>query len=74
MTRDPDFLAGKRIRLVYMGEDPDPLEPGVTGTVTSSCYVFDALHVNVDWDHGRGLNLVVPPDRYEVLNVPVDDQ
>jgi hypothetical protein len=63
---------GDRIRLVAMPDDPDPVPPGATGTIT---YVEqhgtgrDAwLQVEVDWDNGRKLMLTVPPDRFEVLS------
>ena len=62
---------GDRIRLVAMPEDPDPILPGATGTVTAvRQYGFgrDAWQqVDVDWDDGRTLMLVVPPDEFEVL-------
>lgn len=70
-----ELKAGMRIRLVRMGDDPCPMEPGATGTIDS--IVENAvgprnrpyLHLNMTWDPhvGRSLNLCVPPDEVEVL-------
>ena len=50
---------------------PDPILPGTTGTVTAVRRYGsgrDIWHqVDVDWDNGRKLMLVVPPDEFEVL-------
>ncbi len=61
------FQKGDRIKLVYMGNDPCPVECGATGTVTNQPLCFQSNHqsvwqVCVEWDNGRSLNLVVPPD------------
>ena len=65
---------GDRIRLLAMPDDPDPIPPGTTGTVTAVRQYGsgrDAWHqVDVDWDNGRTLILVVPPDEFEVLSDP----
>lgn len=62
---------GDRIRLLAMIDDPDPVPPGTTGTVTAvrPCGSGrDAwLQVDVDWDNGRKLMLAVPPDQFEIL-------
>lgn len=64
---------GDRIRLISMGDDdPCPIEPGTCGTVH---HLFDATgkwpepwqQIGVVWDNGRRLSLVVPPDKYEVI-------
>lgn len=58
---------GDRIRLVSMPDDPDPVTVGQTGTVRG-IYPQGRWHqVDVDWDNGRSLLLVVPPDRFEVI-------
>lgn len=63
--------AGDRIRLVSMDDDPDPILIGQTGTV-----VDVARHgagksawsqIDVDWDNGRSLMLVSPPDTFEIV-------
>lgn len=58
---------GDRIRLLDMAEDPDPIAVGSLGTVTGVVSFGSWSQVIVDWDCGRGLILVVPPDRFEVL-------
>ena len=61
-----------RIRLVAMPDDPDPVPPATTGTVTAvhphGSGRDQWLQVEVDWDNGRKLMLTVPPDRFEVLS------
>ena len=59
MDRD---LIGRRIRLLRMDNDPDPIAPGSEGTVDR---VFDSGQIGVKWDNGRRL-ILVPEDRYEV--------
>ena len=63
---------GDRIRLVAMPDDPYPVPPGATGTITSvkqHGVGRDAwLQVEVEWDSGRKLMLTIPPDRFEVLS------
>lgn len=68
----PAVKAGDRIRLDSMTNDPCPIEAGSTGTVRS---VVDAFHdgslqIGVDWDSGRTLSLVTPPDRFTVIERP----
>lgn len=57
---------GDRIRLLAMGNDPDPLPVGSTGTVRRVREVTDRRgawqQVSVAWDSGRSLMLAVPPD------------
>lgn len=62
-------LPGDRIRLINMPDDPNPIEPNTTGTVTSinTLNMFDEDHLNVEWDNGRWLNLIVGIDEFEVI-------
>ena len=62
-------LPGDRIRLINMPDDPNPIEPNTTGTVTSidTLIMFGEDHLNVDWDNGRRLNLIVGIDEFEVI-------
>lgn len=53
---------GQRIRLVRMPDDPDPIPIGAMGTVIECAEVFGDWQVEVRWDNGRSLALVVPPD------------
>jgi len=54
---------GKRIRLIQMNDEPDPIEPGTEGTIT---HIGGGV-INVDWDNGRTLGLVDGIDIYEIL-------
>jgi len=60
---------GDRIRLDFMGPDPDPIAPGATGTVNSDPTRFGSgpWQVSVAWDNGRSLMLACPPDQFTVL-------
>jgi hypothetical protein len=58
---------GDRIRLLAMPDDPDPIPPGTMGTVTAVRPYGTWAQVDVAWDNGRTLMLVVPPDQVEVL-------
>lgn len=61
---------GDRIRLVAMGDDPCPIEPGTEGVVrriAEGIFSDGSSQIAVDWDVERSLRLVVPPDRYEVV-------
>ena len=62
-----DFKVGRRIRLVAMVDDPNPLPVGSIGTITAVRSLGDWLQIDVDWDWGRALMLSVPPDRVELL-------
>ncbi len=72
--RPPRHLApaeGTRIRLILMPDDPDPILPGTTGTVTGSCDSPGGTQIWVRWDSGRTLSLEVPPDIYETIKAKV---
>lgn len=58
------FGVANRIRLVEMVAQ-DPFEPGKQGQVAEVLYHQDWMQVNVDWDCGNRLMLIVPPDRAE---------
>ena len=70
MTRTP--RPGDRIRLVAMADDPDPIMPGQTGTVTGvaqhGCDESTWHQIDVAWDNGRTLMLVCPPDIFEIVD------
>ena len=59
---------GDKIRLLRMVEDPNPVEPGTTGTVT---HITDLrtgeFQIGVHWDNGRTLSLITPVDKYVVI-------
>lgn len=73
MTEPPPTVApGSRIRLIAMGDDPDPIPVGAEGTVIDSALIQTLgadpyEQVTVAWDNGRSLHLVCPPDQYLVL-------
>jgi len=58
------YLIGKRIRLIQMGNDPHPIPPMSEGTIYNVGY--DVM--NVKWDNGRSLGLIVGEDEYEILD------
>jgi hypothetical protein len=51
-----------------MPDDPDPIPPGTTGPVTAVRRYGTWAQVDVAWDNGRTLMLVVPPDQVEVAD------
>ena len=62
---------GDRVELVLMLLDPDPIPEGTFGTVQDvisfeAPYAYD--QVSVEWDNGRTLSLVIPPDIVRVLS------
>lgn len=61
-----------RIRLIHMGDDPDPVPHGTEGTVldvTDLCFPGERqqYQILVRWDNGRSLSCVCPPDVVQVL-------
>jgi len=70
MTKDYSHLIGKRVRLNQMSDPYDPVPPGSTGTIISvyNDTYAKLLHLSVNWDNGRGLNIVSPPDTYTIID------
>lgn len=70
MIRIP--MSGDRIRLIFMDDDPDPIQPGQLGTITYVNVVYSGseqwMQIVVDWDNGRKLMLACPPDRFEIIS------
>ena len=61
---NPQLLKGKRVRLTEPMNDPFPIEVGSEGEV---CNVgFDTI--NVKWDNGRTLGLIIGEDKFEVID------
>ncbi len=54
---------GDRVKLISMGNDPDPVESGTEGTI----YHIGGGVVNIDWDNGRTLGLVIGEDQFSVI-------
>ena len=69
--KDLSHLVGKRVKLTHMGNDPltgkpdpDPIPDGTEGEVKSVA----GNMLMMEWDNGRGLNLIDGVDSYVVLN------
>ena len=58
------YPVGARIRLISMGDDPRPIEPGTKGTVR---VVDDMGTVHCDFDNGRRLGLILGEDSFEIV-------
>jgi len=58
---------GARIRLVSMPQDPDPIPNGSLGTVVAVYEHRDWMQVDIEWDNGRTLMLVSPPDKFTIV-------
>lgn len=58
---------GDRIELLEMPNDPDPIPVGSKGTVVDTYIISEGTQVDVDWDNGRSLMLIVPPDRFRIV-------
>jgi hypothetical protein len=56
-------LVGKRVKLIEMFEDANPVEPGTEGTV----YNVGGDVINVKWDNGRILGMIWDLDQFEVI-------
>lgn len=59
-----DNLIGKRVRLIKMVNENNPIESGTLGTIR---YVGGGV-INVNWDNGRSLGLIEDEDEYEILD------
>jgi hypothetical protein len=58
-------LVGKRVRMSEtMSNDPNPIQEGDEGTI----YHVGGGVINVEWDSGRNLGLVIGEDQYQILN------
>jgi hypothetical protein len=63
---------GDRVRLVFMPNDPEPVEIGTEGTVLAVAHLpwgqDMRSQVAIAWDNGRTLSCICPPDHLEILN------
>jgi hypothetical protein len=57
-------LLNKRVRLIEMSEDYDPIKSGTEGLV----YNVGADVINVRWDNGRSLGMIWGLDKFEIIN------
>ena len=57
--------------MLAMPEDPHPISSGSEGTIAYMSRVMMGREsydqVEVDWDNGRSISLVIPPDVVEVI-------
>lgn len=58
-------LQGKRIRLISMNDDPNPVEPNTMGTIQ---YVDGIGQLQVEWDNGRRLAVIPNVDEYQIID------
>ena len=58
------YLIGKRVKVNNMVNEPHPIESGTIGTITNVGYDV----INVKWDNGRSLGLIIGEDDYEILD------
>ena len=56
-------LVGKRVKLIAPMNDPNPIEVGSEGEV----YNVGLDIINVKWDNGRQLGLVIGEDQFELV-------
>jgi hypothetical protein len=61
---DNKHLIGRRIKLISMVNEPNPIESGSEGIITN--IGFDVM--TVQWDNGRKLGVIIGEDIYEILN------
>ena len=70
--RDGDMpMIGDVIEMVDMPNDPNPITPGTKGVVTGYTTVggpFHEDHMDVDWENGRGLSVIVGEDKVRVIH------
>lgn len=65
---------GDRVRMIHMPDDPNPIPSGTEGVVTDITRVQmgprgerSFTQISVDWDNGRTLRCVSPPDTLAVI-------
>ena len=55
-------LVGKRITLIEMVDEDNPIQSGMKGVVT---HVGGGV-INVRWDNGRNIGVIIGEDRYTI--------
>lgn len=65
MDASKQYKVGDRVKLVKMGNDPDPIPVGTEGEVTHVQYIpsFKETQIGVHWDNGRTLSVILPQDK-----------
>lgn len=70
MTKKKEFrrldkeLKGKRLRLIKMNDEPNPVPDGTEGTIQ---FVDDAGTIHLKWDDGSELGVIIGLDEYLIL-------
>lgn len=63
---------GDRVRLIFMPNDPNPIPENSTGTVEEVVNMTwgqdKRSQVWIDWDNGRRLCCICPPDHLEIID------
>ena len=59
------YPEGTRIKLLHMGNDPNPVHDNSKGTVS---FVDDIGTVFVDFDNGRSIGLIYGEDNFCIIN------
>lgn len=57
-------LVGKRITMVEMVDEVNPIQSGMKGIIT---HVGGGV-INVRWDNGRNLGVIIGEDKYTISN------
>ena len=57
-------LVGKRITLIEMVDEVNPIQSGMKGIIT---HVGGGV-INVRWDNGRNLGVIIGEDKYTISN------
>ena len=69
-SKDPIAKVGMRIRMLNMGDEQDPIDDGLEGTIVT---IDDLGTLHVKWDDGRKLGVIPNIDEYQLLP-PEDEQ
>ena len=64
LSKPKTNMIGKRIKLISMGEDPNPITEGSEGTVL---YIDSLGTIVVKWDSGRMLGVIPEEDKFEIF-------
>jgi hypothetical protein len=63
---------GKRIKLLKMEDDPNPITVGTIGIVVSQntfkLGFMSETQLEVEWENGRKLSVILPHDEIEILS------
>jgi hypothetical protein len=73
-TRNEEFddLIGKRIKLINMPNDPQPIERGSWGTIVKHSKVMSDDILSVRWDNGRTLNVLFSVDEFVIFDTETE--